>query len=152
MNHFASYNEIGLHPEQCNNANNVKSIQKQNTRSLIPLLWSVWLFAQTEYIKWIWFYTGPRQKKWMYSFFQVKIKLPFSLVSDILFIRVRHLRQVRWIIIYIKLALCILLEKHGKSFYVYMYPSEHEEHERIPPILSYSMYLNTEKKWISLYV
>lgn len=24
MNHFASYNKIGLHPEQCNNANNVK--------------------------------------------------------------------------------------------------------------------------------
>lgn len=66
---FVSYNEIGLHPEKCNNAHNVKRIQKQNTKSLIPLFWSVWLYAQTEHIKWIWFYTGPRQKNMNVFFF-----------------------------------------------------------------------------------
>lgn len=53
MNHITSYNEIGLHPEKCNNANNVKGIQKQNKKSLVHLFLVRLIFAQTEHINWI---------------------------------------------------------------------------------------------------
>lgn len=132
MNHITSYNEIGLHPEKCNNANNVKGIQKQNKKSLVHLfLVRLDICTDGTYQLDLILYGSEAEKHKRILFFQIKIKWSFSLVSDILFIRVGYRRQLQCILTFIKLALCIVYcWKTWKEFYIY----SPEEHEEIPPI------------------
>lgn len=63
-------------------------------------------------------------------FFSNKNKMSFSLVSDILFMRVGYRRQVKWILIFVKLALCLWLENMKRvSINI-----PHVITKRIPPI------------------
>lgn len=92
----------------------------------------------------------------VFFFFLNKNKMSFSLVSDILFMRVGYRRQVKWILIFVKLALCLWLENMKRvSINI-----PHVRTQRIPPIEIFESFKyfitpcipNTEKKWISLCV
>lgn len=66
----------------------------------------------------------------VFFFFLNKNKMSFSLVSDILFMRVGYRRQVKWILIFVKLALCLWLENMKRvSINI-----PHVRTQRIPPI------------------
>lgn len=100
-------------------------------------------------------YGSEAEKHKRILFFQIKIKWSFSLVSDILFIRVGYRRQVQCILTFIKLALCLLLENMERVLYIFpgrTWRNPTNRNIRKFQVLYYSMYFNTEKKWISLYV
>lgn len=101
----------------------MKDIEKQNKKKSLIHLFLVRLVICTD---------GSETKKTQtYSFFfSNKNKMSFSLVSDILFMRVGYRRQVKWILIFVKLALCLWLENMKRvSINI-----PHVRTQRIPPI------------------
>lgn len=100
----------------------MKDIEKQNKKKSLIHLFLVRLVICTD--------GSETEKPQTYSFFYIKNKMSFSLVSDILFMRVGYRRQVKWILIFVKLALCLWLENMKRvSINI-----PHVRTQRIPPI------------------
>lgn len=126
----------------------MKDIEKQNKKKIINTSFS----GPFGYL-----HRRVRDRKTTNVFFFLnKNKMSFSLVSDILFMRVGYRRQVKWILIFVKLALCLWLENMKRvSINI-----PHVRTQRIPPIEIFESFKyfitpcipNTEKKWISLCV